>query len=61
MRARERASLILLEINLGLAHLYSVDDKESACSPDQGSIPGSGRFLEKEMAIQSSTLAGESH
>ena len=61
MRARERASLILLEINLGLAHLYNADDKESACSADQGSIPGSGRFLEKEMAIHSSTLAGESH
>ena len=34
------------------------DGKESACNTrDLGSIPGSGRFLEKEMAIHSSILA----
>ena len=34
------------------------DDKESACSArDLGSIPGSGRSLEKEMATHSSILA----
>ena len=32
--------------------------KESACNAgDPGSIPGSGRSLEKEMAIHSSTIA----
>ena len=34
------------------------DGKASACNAgDPGSIPGSGRSLEKEMAIHSSTLA----
>ena len=34
------------------------DGKASACNAgDRGSIPGSGRSLEKEMAIYSSTLA----
>ena len=34
------------------------DDKESACSVgDPGSIPGSGRSLEKEIAIHSSIHA----
>ena len=34
------------------------DGKESACNVgDLGSIPGSGRSLEKRMAIQSSILA----
>ena len=37
------------------------DGKASACNAgDPGSIPGSGRSLEKEMAIPSSTLAWES-
>ena len=37
-------------------------DKASACNTgDLGSIPGSGRSLEKEMATQSSTLAWKSH
>ena len=36
------------------------DSKESACNVgDQGSIPGSGRSLEKEMATHSSILAWE--
>ena len=35
-----------------------LDGKASACNAgDLGSIPGSGRSLEKEMAIYSSTLA----
>ena len=34
------------------------DNKESACNAeDPGSIPGSGRSLEKEMATQSTILA----
>ena len=34
------------------------DSKASACNAgDLGSIPGSGRSLEKELAIHSSTLA----
>ena len=34
------------------------DGKESACSAgDSGSIPGSGRALEEEMATHSSILA----
>ena len=34
------------------------DGKASACNAgDPGSFPGSGRFLEKEMAVHSSTLA----
>ena len=34
------------------------DSKASACNAgDPGSIPGSGRSLEKEMAIHSSTIA----
>ena len=38
------------------------DGKESTCnSGDPGSIPESGRSLEKEMATHSSILAGESH
>ena len=38
------------------------DGKASACNAgDQGSIPGSGRPLEKEMAIRSSTLAWKIH
>ena len=38
------------------------DSKESACSAvDPGSIPGSGRSLEKEMAPHFSILAVEFH
>ena len=38
------------------------DGKESACSAgDPGSIPGSGRSLEKEMAATPVFLPGESH
>ena len=38
------------------------DSKESACSAgDQGSILGSGRSLEKEIATHSSILARKSH
>ena len=45
-----------MEILVGFLH--SSVGKESACSSgDPGSIPGSGRSPEKEMAIQSSTLA----
>ena len=37
---------------------YSSVGKESVCSSgDPGSIPGSGRSLEKEMTIHSSILA----
>ena len=42
--------------------LVSSDGKESACSAgDPGSIPGSGRYLEKGMTAHSSILSGESH
>ena len=38
------------------------DGKESACNArDPGSIPGSGRCSEKEMAAYSSILPGKSH
>ena len=41
---------------LGLS--FGSDDKESACNAgDEGSIPGSGRSPEKEMATHSSILA----
>ena len=41
-----------------MGFLHSSVGKESACSSgDPGSIPGSGRSPEKEMAIHSSTLA----
>ena len=41
-----------------LSFLCSSDGKESACNAgDQGSIPGVGRSLEKEMATHSSILA----
>ena len=41
-----------------MAFSRSSVDKESACNAgDQGSIPGSGRSLEKEMATHSSILA----
>ena len=40
-----------------LGFLAGSESKESACNAgDQGSIPGSGRSLEKEMATHSSIL-----
>ena len=42
----------------GLA--WRLSDKESACDAgDMGSIPGSGRSLDKELAAHSSILAWE--
>ena len=58
MRARERASLISLEVNLGLGLLYSTDGKKSACNAgDRVQSLAQEDSPEKEMAIHSSTLA----